>query len=81
MKNSFFLKSCIRETPNLSLDADSSTDIFFPAGAKNGADKFFFGPVGQFGEIIYSCLGKKTNKKCCVYLYTFWGFWLLFIYI
>ena len=29
-------KSCIQETPNLSTDADSSTDIFVFAGIKKG---------------------------------------------
>ena len=35
-------KSCIRETPNLSTDADSSTNIFFPAGIKKGLIAYFF---------------------------------------
>ena len=34
-------KSCIRETPKLSTDADSSTDIFVSAGVKKGADSNF----------------------------------------
>ena len=36
-------KSRIRETPNLSTDADSSTDIFVSAGVKKGADMIFLG--------------------------------------
>ena len=32
-------KSRIRETPNLSTDADSSTNIFFPTGVKKEADR------------------------------------------
>ena len=35
-------KSRIRETQNLSTDADSSTDIIVSAGVKIGADIFFF---------------------------------------
>ena len=35
----FFLKSRIRETPNLP---DSSTNIFVSAGIKKGSDSFFF---------------------------------------
>ena len=34
-------KSCTQETPNLSTDADSSTDIFISAGVKKGADSLF----------------------------------------
>ena len=35
-------KSCTQETPNLSTDADSSTNIFVSAGIKEGADSIFF---------------------------------------
>ena len=36
----------IRETPNLSTDADSSTDIFVFAGVKKKAASFFLPPTG-----------------------------------
>ena len=36
------IKFRIRETKNLSTDADSSTDIFVFAGVKKGADSNFF---------------------------------------
>ena len=35
-------KSRIRETKNVSTDADSSTNIFVSAGVKKGADSIFF---------------------------------------
>ena len=35
------IKSRIRETPNLSTDADSSTNILVSAGIKKGADSIF----------------------------------------
>ena len=35
-------KSRIRETPNLSTDADSSTDIFVSAAVKKEADSIFY---------------------------------------
>ena len=38
-------KSRIRETKNLSTDADSSTDIFVSAGVKKGADSNFYAAV------------------------------------
>ena len=34
-------KSRIRETENLTTDADSSTDVFVSAGFKKGADRNF----------------------------------------
>ena len=37
-------KSGIRETLNLSTDADSSTNIFVSVGVKKGADSIFFTP-------------------------------------
>ena len=61
-------KSCIRETPNLSTDADSSTKIFFRWRQQKGWERFvflpsakgiyfiliFLYPVGQFGEELHS---------------------------
>ena len=35
-------KSLIWETPNLSTNADSSTNTFFPVGIATGADSIFF---------------------------------------
>ena len=35
-------KSCIRQTPNLSTNADSSTNIFVSAEVKNRADRICF---------------------------------------
>ena len=35
-------RSRIRETLNLSTDADSSTDIFVSAGVKKGVESIFF---------------------------------------
>ena len=35
-------KTRIRESPNLSTDADSSTNILVFAGVKKGADSIFF---------------------------------------
>ena len=40
--NSSTWDSRTRETPNLSTDADSSTDILIFAGVKKGADSIFF---------------------------------------
>ena len=37
----FIEKSPIRETPNLSTDADSITDIFVSGGVEKGADSIF----------------------------------------
>ena len=50
-------KSRIRETPNLSIDADSSTNIFVSPGFKKGADSNLLSapslappPKGVFGD-------------------------------
>ena len=45
-------KSHIRETPNLSTDADSSTNIFVSAGIKKGADSILFAPPPPSKEIF-----------------------------
>ena len=54
-------KSRIRETPNLSTDADSNTNIFVSAGIKKGANKIFTRlnrPIGlkwwKFKVLTYS---------------------------
>ena len=44
---------CIWETPNLSTDADSSTDIFVFAGIKKEADSIFvFIELAQWADSI-----------------------------
>ena len=47
-----FKKNRIRKTPNLSTDADSSTDIFVLAGVKKEADSNFFAPPPALGVVI-----------------------------
>ena len=42
MERSLREKSRLRETRNLSNDADSITDIFVSAGVKKGANSIFF---------------------------------------
>ena len=41
-KGSHILKNCIRETPNVSTDADSSTNIFVSPCVKIEANSIFF---------------------------------------
>ena len=52
----FKKKSRIRETPNLSTDADSSTNTCFPAAAAKGAANHFVLIVG---------IPKNTKYKLC----------------
>ena len=48
MRSGFFFKSSIRETLNLSTNADSNTDILVSAGVKKGADSIFLSRIGVY---------------------------------
>ena len=65
-------KSRTRETPNLSTDADSSTNIFVSAGVKKGADsirrrcrcrRLPRGFLGRRKIYIYGKEGGLTNER------------------
>ena len=44
-------KSRIRETENLTTDADSSTDVFVSAGFKKGADRNFLSYIASVASV------------------------------
>ena len=46
-------KSRIQETPNLSTDADSITDIFYPLASKRSDSLFFFFFLKKKKKMMY----------------------------
>ena len=79
-------KSRIRETPNLSTDAGSSTEVFFSAGVNKEANNFFFALDYKFLIWVFVSLdqdlmsyikiqkvpvyGKSLYLSMCVYSIT-----------
>ena len=59
-------KSCIWETPNLSTDADSITNIFFSAGGKKEADSI------NWWHDVMSSLWNCHHRL--IYITLYWGF-------
>ena len=55
-----YTKTCMRETPNLSTNADSSTNIFVSAGVKKGAP-----PLASLSPVLPAAVPKGlfSNKK------------------
>ena len=71
-------KNCIRETPNLSTDTDSSTDIFVSAGVKKGLKKLHFSntvhcsAVPQCSEVQWVSVEKQViGRKILVPFFLF----------
>ena len=64
----FFKSSHVRETPNLSTDANSSTNIFVSACVKKEADRIFFEGGGAVGiascNDVYFCFSIFLGYRC-----------------